>query len=407
MRILMLNKYAHVTGGADKQCMSLAASLRSCGHEVAFLAMESLENIELEGVFVPMSVTHETRDALTIRERAVVLRNAFWNSEAGSAMKQLIRSFRPDVVHAHRLYPQLSVSAIVVARRHGLPIVQTLHDYEFLSASPFDASGGIVDRREWRLSYRALNTATFVVRRRIHARAVTRWIAVSEFVARVHRAHGIDATVIPNFADLEPVLHPRVLEARNGILFLGALSAEKGVHDVLEVARRDPHTRIVIAGRGPLRELVASEAERLDNVAFRGHLDSAAVTDAIHSARLVVIPSRWEEPGSLVSLEAMAAGTPIVAYHRGGLGEYVSSSGAGLVVEADWRLLASACRRLLTDTELWRGCAASGLHASRTTFSRAVHTDAVIAVYEEAIRMRGATGARPAAPTDPVRRAPC
>ena len=113
----MVNKYARVIGGADKQCMSLASALREEGHEVAFLAMESPANTELLGVFVPTSVTHETRDSLPARARARVVREAFWNSAAARAMEKLVDGFRPDVVHAHRLYPQLSVSSMAKAHR--------------------------------------------------------------------------------------------------------------------------------------------------------------------------------------------------------------------------------------------------------------------------------------------------
>jgi len=384
MRIVMVNKYVHVTGGADKQSMSLAESLRASGHEVVFLAMASPRNVETAGVFVPTWVTHETRDSLSARQQLRVLRNSIWNREAANAMERLIRGFRPDVVHAHRLYPQLSVSAIVVASRHGLPIIQTLHDYEFLSANPFDAKGGLVDRREARRAYRFLNSGTFLIRRRVHRPAVTEWIAVSDFVARAHAAHGIRATVIPNFADLATPVEPRPLEQRDGLLFLGALSVEKGALDVLALARHLPDVRIVVAGRGPLRARVAHEAARLSNVEFRGHLDSAAVAEATRAARVVVVPSRWEEPGSLVSLEAMASGTPIVAYRSGGLGEYVEMSGAGLTVPPDPSALAAAVRKLMEDRDLWRKCAAAGIGASQTVFSRESHTSAVLEVYERA-----------------------
>jgi len=384
MRVLMVNKYARVIGGADKQCMSLASALREEGHEVAFLAMESSANTEQRGVFVPTTVTHETRDALSVRARARVVREAFWNAAAARAMEELLDHFRPDVVHAHRLYPQLSVSSIRVARRRGLPIVQTLHDYEFLSANPFDPEGGAFDRHEQRVSYGLLNGCTYAVRRLLHAPVVTEWIAVSDFVAREHRRRGIRATVIPNFAELDSSGPPLPIERRDGVLFFGALSEEKGVLDVLELARMLPDQNVVIAGRGPLREQVETDAGSLENVDFRGHLDSASVTEAVRSARLVVIPSRWEEPGALAALEAMKAGTPIVAYRRGGLAEYVTTAGAGLTVETDPRLLASASRTLLTDTARWRECSQAGIQASESTFSRAAHTAAVVSVYERA-----------------------
>ena len=63
-------------------------------------------------------------------------------------MERLVREFRPDVVHAHKLYPQLSVAPVVVAARHRVPVVQTLHDFELVSASLLDVRGGRLDRDE-------------------------------------------------------------------------------------------------------------------------------------------------------------------------------------------------------------------------------------------------------------------
>jgi glycosyltransferase involved in cell wall biosynthesis len=129
---------------------------------------------------------------------------------------------------------------------------------------------------------------------------------------------------------------------------------------------------------------VAVEASGLANLEFKGHLSTAAVTQALGAARVVVVPSRWEEPGSLVALEAMAAGTPIVAYRSGGLGEYVEMSGAGLTVPPDPSALAAAVQRLMEDRDLWHETAAAGIEASQTMFSRESHTSAVLEVYERA-----------------------
>ena len=384
----MVNKYVYVTGGADRQCLSLARSLRVAGHEVAFLAMESPRNLETDGAFVPVVVTHETRDSLTRRERARVLRHALWSADAARAMRRLASDFAPDVVHVHRLYPQLSVAPIVEARRQRLPIVQTLHDYEFMSASALDASGRWFDAKEPKWTYRVLNTGTFAIRRHVHARAVSEWIAVSDFVARVHASHGIRATVIPNFADVDSPTHPFALEQRRGLVFLGTLSAEKCVLDVLEVARRLPDAPVVIAGRGPLASRVAADAASLPNVQFKNQLDPGAVEGVLDAARIAVIPSRWEEPFSLVAVEAMARGTPVVAFRSGGLGENVTRLGAGIAVNPAQDALTAACRTLLEDDALWSKCSTAALLASRTEFSRDAHVASVLAIYDRARRVR-------------------
>jgi len=387
VRILLVNKYAHVTGGADRLCLALAGALRELGHEVALLSTASGRNVEDSGAFIALSVTHQTRAALGPPRATAVFGRALWNRSASRAMRALLRDFRPDVVHTHKLYPQLSVAPVLVARRAGVPVVQTLHDYEFMAANPLDARGARLDRREARPSYRALNDATFLVRRHVHAPAVDRWIAVSDYVANTYAQRGIQSTVIANFADVEPA-DPTPLFDRHGIVFLGTLSVEKGAQDVLRLAEAVPEHSVVVAGRGPLEALVTREAERLANLDFRGHLEPPAATELVRSALAIVVPSRWEEPGALVALEAMAVGTPVVAYRRGGLSEYVSRSGAGLVVEADTTALTAAVRRLLDDQDLWRTSAAAGLQSSRTMFSKESHTNAVLAEYERACASR-------------------
>jgi glycosyltransferase involved in cell wall biosynthesis len=385
MRVLMLNKYAHVTGGADRYCLSLIRGLREAGLEVTLLSTASPNNVERSGRFVPLTVTRESRNHLGVTERATILGAALWNRTAAAEMKALVHEFDPDVVHAHKLYPQLSAAPLVVAHRLGVPIVQTLHDYEFIAASPFDASGARIDRREQRRSFRALNTTTFVVRRRVHIPLVDEWIAVSEFVARVHARRGIPSTVIPNFADVDVTSDIAPLEERDGILFLGALSVEKGVLDVLRMARAIRDTSITIAGEGPLREHVEQEASRLSHVRYTGRFDPAQASDALRRARVVVVPSRWEEPGSLVALEAMATGTPLVAYMRGGLGEYVMQAQAGITAPRDdVEAFSRGCRSLLDDHALWDRCSSAGVEATRTLFSRRAHVEAVLRAYEQA-----------------------
>src|SRR5687768_12248170 len=101
MRILMVNKYAHVTGGADLNCLGLAEVLRRRGHDVALLAMASPRNVFSEGEFITASVTHASREHLGAGQRVEVARRAVWNPSAAAAMRRLIGRFRPQVVHVH------------------------------------------------------------------------------------------------------------------------------------------------------------------------------------------------------------------------------------------------------------------------------------------------------------------
>jgi glycosyltransferase involved in cell wall biosynthesis len=391
MRIALVNKYARITGGADRHCLELAEGLRARGHEVAFLSTADEGNLDRSGVFVPTTVTSKTRSETTGIRAAQVAGRALWNRSAASATKDLLSSFCPDVVHAHKLYPQLSVAPIVVASGQGVPIVQTVHDYEFISASTIDDAGGWIDRDEERLVYRALNTALFGVKRLAHLPRIDRWIAVSRSTGEAYREHGIATTVVPNFTDPFDGLLPDFRE-RSGVLFIGRLSEEKGLRHVLDLPSRSFDYPIVIAGDGPLASEVDEAARRFPCITYVGKLDRAAVAQQVASARLVVMPSLWREPGPLASLEAMAAGTPLIAYDNGGLAEYVADAGAGIVAAPNVSALAGAIESLYDDRERWEGFSANAIRAVEREHSLSLYLDRLEAIYSDSLSRSGSSG---------------
>ena len=278
-------------------------------------------------------VTHLTRQSAPGFRAIGQGANLIWNRQAANSMKRLIDDERPDVVHIHKAYPQLSVAPAVVAAARGVPIVQTAHDYEFISANPEDEGGGRIDRTSSRLPRRGFNTAGLVLRQRFHGSRVDRWIVASSAVQRAYARRGIEAQVLRLFTAGRPGPPAPGFDQRAGLLFLGRLVPAKGVGDVIDVARRHPELTVTIAGAGELADEVGRNASVLPNLTFAGQLSSEELGPLIRESRALLIPSRWAEPGGLVALEAMIEGTPVVAYAGGGLSEYVDSGGGGLLVE--------------------------------------------------------------------------
>jgi glycosyltransferase involved in cell wall biosynthesis len=381
MRILMINKYAHVTGGADRHCLELTTALRSRGHEVWLLSTRHDLNVENEGRFVPLTVSSWSRHTMNRRSRLRAGTRALWNPDAFRAARDVLSTVRPHVVHAHKLYPQLSVSPLAAARLSDVPVVQTVHDYEFISASAFDHAGGRVDRSERGSGARALNTATFGVRRTAHRKLVNCWVAISNYVQSRLECSGISSEVIPNFATVER-RQSTSASARFGIAFVGRLSEEKGIADALAVARRLPDVAMLIVGDGPMRDHVVAVAAAQPNVEYVGHLEPSEISRVLSRVRIALIPSVWQEPASLVALEAMATGTPVVCRAVGGLAEYVRNAHSGLVVDGDAAALASACERILSNESLAREFAVSGLNAASSLHSVGAYSERLESVYE-------------------------
>lgn len=377
-----MNKYAEVVGGADSHCLDLLARLRERGHDVALLAFES-DGAEPEppGFYLRPFVTHATRGDLRGRARIGAALRSLWNRSAAAAASTALERFRPDVVHMHKIHPQISVAPVVVAARAGVPVVQTAHDYEFVSAHPEDELTRKLDHLEEAAAFRLLNTLSFVLRSVAHRPFVDHWIVASPHMQRVYEAAGIEASVLRAVAEPDPA--PVVpLGERSEIVFTGRLIERKGVHDVLEVARARPGLSFTVAGTGPLTPLVESAARSMPNLRYLGFVDQETARTVIRSARAVLVPSRWAEPAGLVALEAMAVGTPVVGYRRGGLADYVRDTGGGLVTDVSAIELARALDRLCDGAELWESCSSAGLEGLRRHHDPETHLTALESIYE-------------------------
>jgi glycosyltransferase involved in cell wall biosynthesis len=350
---------------------------------VAFLTTRSDRNVVEEGVFVDLRVTHFTRDQLSTPARVRVAAAALWNRQAARAFEKAVDRFRPELIHSHKLYPQLSVAPLILSRRRRLPIVQSLHDYELLSASALDDTGGRIDRDESRFAYRALNTATFPIRRRLHAPAVDAWTCGSRFMQERYRRAGIRATVLPLFVETPAGALPGFSE-REGATFVGRLWEEKGVRDVLQMARAHPSIPVTVAGDGPLAALVGEEAGRLPNLRFLGELPHGEARDLARRARVALMPSRWQEPSGIAALEAMSVGAPVIAYASGGLAEYVADADAGTVIPPDAQRLGSECIRLHEDRSLWERHSAAAVTGTREHHSLERYVSGLESVFEQA-----------------------
>jgi glycosyltransferase involved in cell wall biosynthesis len=260
-----------------------------------------------------------------------------------------------------------------------------------ISASPLDARGGRWDPAESRVRFMLANGALRPVHRRVHAPRVTTFVAVSRFVARVHAGHGIDATVLPNFDTYEQseLAEPLPYEERRGVIFLGRLQPEKGALDVVELARHAPDLPVTIVGSGDLEPRIREAAADIANLRVAGFVPDPALRETLRTARVVVIPSRCQDAGPLVPLEAMAHGTPVVAYSMGGLGEYVTDADGGRVVPVDVEAMTAAATELHEDRATWERASEHGLSAVTARHTPASYAERIEAIYEEAVSAAG------------------
>jgi glycosyltransferase involved in cell wall biosynthesis len=202
-------------------------------------------------------------------------------------------------------------------------------------------------------------------------------ISVSHFTAEQSRPATLFKPVIYNPISLERFDAGRSLREELGIstdqvvvAFLGQIREIKGVADFIAMARKnpDPKIRFIIAGRcrDPKKFPGSYSEQDLKDMAggdprirYIGHVED--VENVYHTADIVVVPSRWQEPLGLINLEAGACRKPVIATRVGGIPEVVEDDVNGYLVEAgDVDALAARVATLIADPSLRARLGAAG-----------------------------------------------
>jgi glycosyltransferase involved in cell wall biosynthesis len=324
---------------------------------------------------------------------------AVWSFSSAERVRRLIRSHRPDVVHVHNLFPTLSPAVLRTAAEY-VPVVATLHNYRLMCLpSTFIRDGrtcedclgrvpwpGVVHRcyRGSMAGSAVLGTSVTLHRIAGSYDRVALFLAVSTFLRHKHLEAGLSPErllVKPNFS--WPM--PRREGPGEVFLYLGRLSAEKGVETILRAWHPGLGT-LVVAGSGPEEGRLRAMAP--PGVVFLGAVDGSAVPGLLQRARALLLPSNWYEGQPRVVLEAYAAGVPVLASDVGGLPEVVEDGRSGfLLPRTDPEAWTAAIQKLLSDQEavrlgqrgwqLWRErfSPERGLEGLEQAYQRAIARD--------------------------------
>jgi phosphatidylinositol alpha-mannosyltransferase len=326
VRVVLICPYSlSLPGGVQGQVLGLARTLRQRGIAATVLGPcdgpPPEAGVISAGRSVPLaangSVAPLALDPTTIRRTLDVL-----DAE------------QPDVLHLHEpLVPGPALTALMAG---SVPAVGTFH-----------ASGRVP-------AYVWLRPAVRAVARRIGIRT-----AVSpEARALAERWLGGACHVLPNGVEVERFakageLHlPPGDAERRAILFVGRHEPRKGLDVLLEAfARLDRDVVLWVAGEGPNTSALAASAP--PGVEWLGRISDEELTQRLRAASVFCAPSLHGESFGVVLLEAMAAGTPVVASDISGYRDVARpEKEAVLGAAGDPAALADGLRRVLDDSTL-------------------------------------------------------
>jgi phosphatidyl-myo-inositol alpha-mannosyltransferase len=361
MRIGMVCPYSFdVPGGVQSHVLQLAEVMRGRRHDVSVLAPSSLH------VKLPDYVVSGGK-AVPIPYNGSVARLRFGPATHRKVKRWLVDGDF-DVLHLHEPNaPSLSMLALMIAEG---PIVATFHTSttKSLTLSVFQ---GIL--RPW------------------HEKIVGR-IAVSDLARRWQmEALGSDAVEIPNGVDVAsfasaPLLHGYPRPGKT-VLFLGRFGEpRKGMAVLLRalpaVVERFVDLQVLIVGRGDQAALLEEAGPLADHLRFLGQVDDAEKASALRSADLYCAPHTGGESFGIVLVEAMAAGTPVVASDLDAFRRVLMDGSAGRLVPIDDPgALAESIIAVLSDNQLRAGYVKTAAAAVRR-YDWSVVAQQIMRVYE-------------------------
>ena len=276
-------------GGTERIVSYITEELVRMGHEVTLFASGDSDTAARLEAVCPQALRLNTgifnRDApmLMLQERSLGAEGDF------------------DVIHSH-----LDFLGFPLARRNPRPVVTTLH--------------GRLDLPELQPVFREFADMPLVS----ISDAQRRPLPWANWEATIH--HGLPAH-----------LYTYHSQHQGYLAFLGRISPEKRPDHAIEVAKRTGLPLRIAAKVDPADlQYYRSEIEPLLDhplIEFIGEISDAEKNDFVGNALALVCPYDWPEPFGLVLIEALACGTPVLAYRRGSIPEIIEHGTTGFVSE--------------------------------------------------------------------------
>jgi len=331
MRLLQIHNKYQFAGGEDVVAENERQLLSEKGHDVILLVKDNKE-IELFTAFQKLSLLWKTT----------------WSNTSYYQVIDQLKKIQPDICHVHNFFPLFSPAIYYACDELGIPVVQTLHNYRLLCTNAYlFRNGHVCEECLGRTTYHSVqygcyrdsHIQSYAVARMIEKNRnwgtwdekIDAYICLTQFSKQKFIQGGFSNSKIyvkQNYLPIDPGISENQGEY---FLFAGRLDETKGLKVLLDATTKLSSTKFVIAGDGPLRDMLLKQ--NLKNIDYKGRVSREQMDVLIRNCIALVFPSIWYECMPMSIIEAFANGKPVIASKLGALEEIVKDGETGLLFE--------------------------------------------------------------------------
>lgn len=397
MKVLVVNKFFFLKGGAETVFFQERELLLKQGIAVIDFSMQHTDNLSsiYQHLFVSNVDYYDNAGVFSSFKTAV---RFVHNQEACDRFTAIIEQEKPDIVHFHNIYHQITPSVIKIAKEAGCKTVLTAHDTKIACPSytmyrdgqvcELCLQGSVLNVVRHRCQQGSLLRSSLLAIEALYQsfagnyQALDVIVCPSEFMAGIIRRKLPDSRIevivngIDNNVDLTQVTDERYF------LYLGRLSKEKGVTTLVKAYQMSSQTLpLKIVGTGPL---LPEAQEQQSNLHWLGFQQGEQLHRLIQQATAVIVPSECYENCSMAVLEAMAYGKPVIGAEIGGIPEQVRDKVEGRLFESgNAQALASVMDECAMQPELMADYGKQARMRLINKYSLENHERKLLALYQQ------------------------
>lgn len=351
MKVIILNDFAYVNGGASQVAIDTAIMLAEQGVDTCLFTAVGPVDECLRYVENLRVVCLEQHDVLNDPNRIRAVIQGVWNYTAGERLSKLLKDYDAGttIIHVHTCQKALSSSCILYAKRMGFKVIYHMHDYgiacpnlgfynyrsrKICTKRAMSAGCLLSDCDARHYTHKIWRCVRQVVQNNIVRlpKSLDGYIAVSKFsykLIKPYLGENTKTRILPTPSPINTVERIAV-EKNSFFVFIGRLSEEKNPLLLAQCAK-DMNVPVLFIGDGTEKEKI----KRVNsNAILNGWIAREKFYTELQNVRCLVFPSLCHETQGLVVQEMAAYGIPSIVSNATAASDYIEDGYNGLLFES-------------------------------------------------------------------------